>query len=69
MDNWISVEEKLPPFDEPIVYCILRRNRANGVGIAYRTVSDKWNPEMESTTTPKGFTHWIPLPPPPETKP
>jgi len=49
----------------PVVHVVMRKNRSNGVGIAYRTVSDKWNPEMESTTNPKGFTHWMKLPEPP----
>jgi hypothetical protein len=64
--NWISVKVKQPPPDEPIVYCRPNPRRKNfSVGIAYWTVSKKWNPEMESKQAPEGFTHWMPLPAPP----
>jgi hypothetical protein len=63
--QWIPVRERLPPKDEPVVYA-----RPNGperwhVGVAYWTVSQKWNPEAESRFAPYGFTHWMPLPEPP----
>ena len=57
--EWISVSERLPKHDEPIVYLKFDGHK-NGVGIAYRTVSNEWNPW--------DFTHWIPLPTPPEAK-
>lgn len=68
MSEWISVRDRSPPPDEPVVYA---RPRAFAgpkwhVGIAYWTVSDKWNPEQESTSNPGGFTHWMPLPDPPQ---
>jgi hypothetical protein len=63
--RWIAVKDRAPDHREPVVYC---RPNPNGtgwhVGIAYWTVSQKWNPEQESTQSPRGFTHWMPLPPP-----
>ena len=69
MSDWISVEDELPPKGEPVVY-IKTKDHKEGwfVGIAYWTVSEKWNPECESTQCPTGFTHWMPLPEPPEVK-
>lgn len=65
--EWIDVKDGKPSKTEPVVYCV---NRGNGgkisVGIAYWTVSEKWNPEMESSRCPAGFTHWMPLPCPPK---
>lgn len=66
MGEWVRVKDKMPDQKEPIVYC-----RPNGpgrwhVGIAYWTVSARWNPEHESTSNPGGFTHWAPLPEPPD---
>jgi len=55
--HWTAVADKEPDHSEPIVY---RRPNGPGrwhVGIAYWTVSQKWNPEMESQHAP-GFTHW-----------
>lgn len=62
-DEWISVADKQPDYSEPVVY---KRPSHKGdgrwsVGIAYWTVSKKWNPEMESQKSPQGFTHWKPL--------
>ena len=67
MSEWISVKDRPPPIDEPIVYISPRKREGAkyGVGIAYRTVSKKWKPEAESTMNPHGFTHWMPLPDPP----
>ena len=67
--RWISVKEQEPPSDEPIVYARPDLRRGPGrwhVGIAYWTVSARWNPECQSTFSPQGFTHWMPLPKPPE---
>ena len=62
--QWISVEDELPDRKEPIVY--RRPNpRKEGqwhVGIAYWTVSNKWNPEYQSSSCPNGFTDWFSLP-------
>ncbi|MEE1611593.1 DUF551 domain-containing protein [Microvirga sp. CF3016] len=63
--DWISVKDRAPEKGEPVVYCRPGRNGRLNVGIAYWTVSQKWNPEMESTHAPTGFTHWMPLPAPP----
>ena len=65
--EWISVKDKAPPHSEPIVYCRPNpRRRGNWhIGIAYWTTSEKWNPEAESVQCPDGFTHWMPLPEPP----
>lgn len=62
--EWISVEKEGPATDEPIVYCKPNPKGGWHVGIAYWTVSETWNPEMESTENPSGFTHWMPLPSP-----
>ena len=62
--KWTDIKDEAPSKDEPIVY---RKPKGDGrwsVGIAYWTVSEKWNPEMESQQTPHGFTHWMPLPDP-----
>ncbi len=68
MSDWISVEDRLPDSKEPIVYCSTHKTTKGkiGVGVAYWTVSDKWNPEMSSEYCKTGFTHWMPLPEPPE---
>ena len=67
MNEWISVEDRRPDSKEPVVYAHRKPNRKQWfVGIAYWTVSDKWKPEMESTQTPQGYTHWMPLPYPPQ---
>ena len=67
--KWISVEDRLPDHKEPVVYMRRKSGRKGWfVGIAYWTVSKKWNPEMESTQAPDGITHWTPLPEPPEDK-
>lgn len=63
MFEWISVEDELPSKMEPVVY---RRPYGDGtgrwlVGIAYWTVSKKWNPEAQSVLAPTGFTHWFDL--------
>ena len=61
--KWISVKEQIPSHDEPIVYCIPGAlNSMFHVGIAYWTVSKKWNPDIYSEKNKEGFTHWIPLP-------
>lgn len=65
--NWISIYDKLPPNGEPIVYARFARGKWQ-VGIAYWTVSQVWNPEMGTTACPEGYTHWFPLPPPPDSK-
>lgn len=60
--NWIRVRDKPPSTEEPIVY---RRPNPKGgwhVGIAYWTVSKKWNPEAESVFAPAGFTEYLELP-------
>ena len=65
---WIRVADQPPPHNEPIVYA-RRKLEQRGkwhVGIAYWTVSKKWNPEAESHQAPTGFTYWMPLPDPPE---
>ena len=64
--QWISVKDKKPPTDEPVVYAYQKSSTQWNVGIAYWTVSEKWNPECESSQAPTGFTHWIPLPSPPK---
>jgi hypothetical protein len=69
VSDWISVDDRLPDNNEPVVYC-KRKHCKSGfyVGIAYWTVSQKWNPECESTKNPEGFSHWMPLPEPPKSK-
>ena len=64
----ISVKDQKPPSAEPVVYARPDFRRGSGhwsVGIAYWTVSKKWNPELESIHAPTGFTHWMPIPDPP----
>ena len=59
--KWIKVSDKPPEKTEPIVYC--NKNRSPmGVGIAYWTISEKWNPEALSEKNKQGFTHYLELP-------
>lgn len=68
--GWISVRDRKPEGKEPVVYTRPSRHHYGmwSVGIAYWTVSKKWNPECESTCAPEGFTHWMSLPDSPPTK-
>jgi hypothetical protein len=60
--EWIPVHKHPPDKKEPVVYARKKPDRSGWhVGIAYWTVSEKWNPEMESVLAPEGFTHWKPL--------
>lgn len=61
--RWIPVRERQPDRKEPIVYARPDPGRHGKwhVGIAYWTVSQRWNPQMESEHAPEGFTHWKPL--------
>lgn len=63
MSDWINIKDRMPDQKEPIVYARphSRRNGVWSVGIAYWTVSERWNPEHESQRAPQGFTHWKPL--------
>lgn len=61
MQKWISIKDQIPKRDEPILYCY-QDDEKWAVGIAYWTVSNKWNPDIYSTKYPKGFTYWMPLP-------
>jgi hypothetical protein len=63
MSEWIAVSDEPPPHEEPVVYARPNPRRPGTwhIGIAYWTVSQKWNPEAESTQAPQGFTHWKPL--------
>ena len=66
--KWILFKDQRPDHKEPVVYARRKAGRKGWfVGIAYWTVSDKWNPEMESTQAPEGYTHWMSLPEPPDT--
>lgn len=62
--SWIAFKDHAPPTTEPVVYARPKSDGRWYVGIAYWTVSAKWNPEAESQYAP-GFTHWMPLPDPP----
>lgn len=67
MSEWISVKDREPSYKEPVLYARVKKNGPISVGIAYWTVSKRWIPEMESISSPSGFTHWMPLPDPPIT--
>ena len=70
--KWISTKDQIPDRKEPVIYCQRSRDGKRWrVGIAYWTVSQIWNPQMNSVQNPDGFTHWLPLPsdPPKEAKP
>lgn len=63
MSDWIAVKDQKPDHSEPVVYARPHHRKPGvwSVGIAYWTVSKKWNPEQESQHAPEGFTHWKPL--------
>lgn len=64
MSEWQPTKD-LKDHTEPVVYAVKRKGRWM-VGIAYWTVSQKWNPDAYSQHgVPDGFTHWMPLPDPP----
>ena len=63
--KWVSCEEMPPPATEPVVYCMKKGDGKWSVGIAYYSVSEKWIPDLFSEKHRYGFTHWMPLPPPP----
>jgi len=64
--NWIAVKDQKPEKSEPIVYARPKGDGKWSVGIAYWTVSEKWNPEMGCESHPAGFTHWFSLGDPPK---
>ena len=59
--DWISVKDKAPDIREPVVYARPKGAGRWSVGIAYWTVSQKWNPELNSVLCPRGFTYYKPL--------
>ncbi|MGI9293441.1 MAG: DUF551 domain-containing protein [Pseudomonadales bacterium] len=66
MSEWISVDDRMPDGKEPVVYARRKTGRKGWfVGIAYWTVSDTWNPELEASADNNEMTHWMPLPTPP----
>ncbi|MFN4769643.1 MAG: DUF551 domain-containing protein [Candidatus Kapaibacterium sp.] len=70
MNNWISIADKLPPINEPVLFCCLEEwgqfgdvdlgwfegHETQGEAIAMETSSDGWYP----------CTHWMELPLVPE---
>ena len=63
--KWIRVKDQEPERGEPILYARPNKRRGKGqwsIGIAYWTVSEKWNPEFNCEHAPEGFTHWCPIP-------
>ena len=71
IQGWTSIKDQTPSHDEPIIYCISPKGHDRSqwnVGIAYWTVSEKWNPDIYSNKNYEGFTHWMPLPKHPNIK-
>ena len=68
--KWISTKDQIPAHKEPVIYCQRKNKKPWRVGIAYWTASQTWDPQLNSSLDPKGFTHWLPLPsnPPKEAK-
>ena len=60
--KWISTKDQIPDHKEPIICCMRKNERTWYVDIAYWTVSQTWNPGLNSVHAPQGFTHWLPLP-------
>lgn len=61
--RWIPVSERLP--DELVlvlVYCC----EAECVGVAHFAANEWYTPEPQVIDIEAGFTHWMPLPQPPE---
>lgn len=63
--EWVKCSERMPDHSEPVIYLRAKDGKFS-VGIAYWTVSQKWKPEAQSMKCPEGFTHWMPLPQPPQ---
>ena len=59
MNNWISVKDRLPTWEDGKVLIYT----PYGVSVAERTTNDRWQGKH---ATPKLITHWMSLPEPPK---
>lgn len=59
--EWISVEDKLPTWEDGKVLIYT----THGISIAQRTTSVRWQGDLAK---PKWITHWMPRPEPPKAK-
>lgn len=69
MNNWISVEDKLP--DKSCYVLVYMPEESEGYNIMqfYYCGCNEWdNGKWMSSTKDYGITHWQPLPVPPEVK-
>jgi hypothetical protein len=54
-----------PPRDSPIIYATVRRGLPPEIGVGWWTPGG-WVPGLQTLQNPDGFTHWLPLPEPPQ---
>ena len=68
MSEWISVKERLPEYDDDV---LLWASSWDHVYVGYWRHSEEWigrhRAESEGPLPTTDPTHWMPLPPPPDT--
>ena len=65
--GWISVKDRLPEVDKPILYCAFGRSVGEGVYRGFDGVHHVWNMyAVSGTHWDNEVTHWMPLPEPPK---
>ena len=70
MDDWISVEDRLPEDDNFVLVVISGKHRnityIKALELASYTADEGWIVELCPCWTNPGITHWMPLPEPPK---
>lgn len=67
MSEWIKVEDRLPDVGMPVLAIAARAFGTSCHYTVYRTETDDWFWRDSHTGAQAGwFTHWMPLPDPPE---
>lgn len=61
MDNWISVEERLPEHEDRVLVACRTKKGAQSINLAYYS-DGFWHGQGSMS----GVTHWMPLPDLPE---
>lgn len=65
LPRWISVEDRLPPNLE----WVLVNHEGTGIEMAARRADGDWHLPWRPRSSGVGYTHWMPLPAPPEVTP